>query len=60
LFPLNVFVNKLLNSVFWDKVQFGGGLGVGIGGFCNILLRQVQFIISMNIWQRVWVCSITI
>jgi hypothetical protein len=33
LFPLNVFVNKLLNSVFWDKVQFGGGLGVGIGGF---------------------------
>jgi hypothetical protein len=40
-----------------DKVQFGGSLGVGIGdGFKILLLRQVQFIILMNIWQRVWVC----
>jgi hypothetical protein len=34
---LNVFCQQTTNSVFWDKVQFGGGLGVGIGnGFTNI------------------------
>jgi hypothetical protein len=41
--------NHTKSSDFWQNVQFGGGVGLGLDQITLILWLQVLFIISMNI-----------